>query len=85
MAELIYGLCAFTAFACAWLLLHAYKKSGYRMLLWGGLCFVGQTATNIILVVDKLIVPGVDLASWRLASALISMMILLYGVIWETE
>ena len=82
---LIYGLCALTAFLCAWLLLKAYHESHYRLLLWGGVCFVGLTLTNILLVLDKIYLPLVDLALWRYAMGLVSMGILLYGLIWDTE
>lgn len=85
MADIIYGLCALTAFLCTWLLLQAYRQSGYRLLLWGGLCFTGLTLNNILLVIDKVYVPGIDLSMWRLSTALISMLILLYGLIWDTE
>jgi uncharacterized membrane protein YccC len=85
MAGIIYGLCTLTAFLCAWLLLKAYYASRYRLLLWGGVCFVGFTLTNILLVVDKLVLPLIDLSPWRHAMTLISMLILLYGLIWDTE
>jgi uncharacterized membrane protein YccC len=85
MTSLIYGSCALTAFLCAWLLLRAYRSSRYRMLLWGGLCFMGLTLSNAFLVIDKLVVQTVDLTTWRYLVTLISMLILLYGLIWTTE
>jgi hypothetical protein len=86
MAGIIYGLCALTAFLCSWLLLQAYRQSQYGLLLWGGLCFAGLTLNNILLIIDKVFVPdSVDLSMWRLASALVSVLILLYGMIWDTE
>ncbi len=84
-AGAIYTLCALTASACAWMLLRAYVRSRYRLLLWGGLCFVGLTLNNVLLVVDKLIIPFVDLYSWRLILALVSLLVLLYGLIWDSE
>jgi len=85
MAGLIYGLCALTAFLCSWLLLKAYSVNHYRLLLWGGLCFAGLTLNNIIVVLDKFYVPDIDLSTIRLMVALTSMLILLYGLIWDTE
>jgi hypothetical protein len=85
MAGLIYGLCALTALLCAWLLLHAWRRSRYRLLLWSGLCFVGLTINNLLLVADKLIFPDVDMTIWRLGTGLGSLMILLYGLIWDAE
>jgi hypothetical protein len=86
MAGLIYGLCALAAFLCSWLLLKAYHFNRYRLLLWGGLCFAGLTLSNTLLVIDKLIlVTQVDLSTCRLLISLLSMLILLYGLIWDTE
>ncbi len=85
MAGLIYGLCALTAFLCACFLLQAYNRSHYKLLLWGGLCFVGLTLNNILVIGDELIFPTVDLSIWRVATALLSMCVLLYGLIWDTE
>ena len=84
MAGAIYGLCALTALLCAWLLLQAYARSRYRLLLWSGLCFIGLTLNNLLLVLDKLVVE-VDLSMLRTITALIAMMILLYGLIWDAE
>jgi hypothetical protein len=85
MAPLIYGLCAIAAAVCAWLLLQAFWRGGYRLLLWSGLCFVGLTVNNLALVFDKLIVPELDLSIWRTGLALVAMMVLLYGLIWDAE
>lgn len=86
MAGIIYGLCAWMAFLCAFLLLKAHRQSGYKLLLWGGLCFAGMTASNALLVIDKLVLPTeVDLATWRYIITLSSMLVLLYGLIWEKE
>lgn len=85
MAGLIYGLCALTALLCAWLLLHAWRRSRYKLLFWSGLCFAGLTVNNLLLVVDKLIFPAVDMSIWRLVTGLAPLMVLLYGLIWDTE
>lgn len=85
MAAIIYFLCAFTAALCAGLLLIAYWRGGYRLLLWSGLCFAGLTVNNAILVLDKITFPAIDLSVPRTSIALLSMMILLYGLIWEAK
>ena len=54
-------------------------------LLWSGLCFVGLTLNNLMLVIDKIIVPHVDLSIARVSLALIAMTVLLYGLIWDAE
>ena len=85
MAAIIYGLCALTAALCTYLLLQAYRRGKYRLLLWSGICFAGLTLNNLLLVVDKLFLPQVDLSAWRTSAALLAMGILLYGLIWDTE
>jgi len=85
MAHLVYGLCALTALMCAFLLLRAYGRQRYRLLLWSGLCFSILALNNFLLVVDKLILPAEDLSLLRTGTALIAMMVLLYGLIWDAE
>jgi hydrogenase/urease accessory protein HupE len=83
LGPLIYGLCAVTACLCAVLLLRAYAQSGYRLLLWSGLCFAGLTVNNLLLVLDKVVLPSVDLSAWRSLVALCAMLLLIYGLIFE--
>lgn len=86
VASIIYALCALTSLLCAWLLLRGYRKNGYRLLLWSGLCFAGLSINNILLILDRVVFPDtVDLATWRLASALVALLPLLYGLIWDDE
>lgn len=85
MAAIVYILCALTSLACAVLLLRAYWKNRVRLLLWSGLCFLGLSINNMLLYVDKNIVPAQDLSGWRNLPALIGVMLLLYGLIWESE
>lgn len=85
MAETIYSLCTLTSLACAWLLLRSYRRTGHRLLFWSGLCFVGMTLNNLLLLLDKLVFPDVDLRTWRLAAALVAVILLLYGLIYEKE
>jgi hypothetical protein len=85
MATLVYALCALTSLACAVLLLRGYMSSRVRLLLWSGLCFAGLAANNAILLVDKQLVPSIDLSLWRSLPALAGVAILLYGLVWETR
>jgi hypothetical protein len=85
MATLVYALCALTSLACAVLLLRGYMSSRARLLLWSGLCFAGLAANNVILLVDKRVVPSIDLSLWRSLPALAGVAILLYGLVWETR
>lgn len=85
MASAIYILCAVTALACTWLMLRSYRRSGYRLLLWCGLCFGGMFLNNLLLIVDRLLVPETDLTTLRLAAGLLALLPLLYGLIWEDD
>ncbi len=80
----VYCLCLLAAFGCAWLLLRSHRRSRSPLLLWSGLCFCGLTITNSLRVVDLVFVPDVDLFIWRNLATLVSMLLLLYGLIWET-
>lgn len=85
MATLVYALCALTSVACAVLLLRGYAASRARLLLWSGLCFAGLAANNVLLLIDKRVVPTVDLSLWRSLPALAGVALLLYGLVWETR
>lgn len=85
MSAITYTLCAITALACAWLLLRAYRQSHERLLLWSGLCFTGLFIANVLLVADRLFIPDYDLATLRLSVGLLSLLPLLYGLIWEDD
>lgn len=85
MAELIYTLCAMTSFLCAWLLLRSYFRTRSRLLFWSGLCFVGLSINNGLLVLDKIAFPSADLSTWRLGTALVAVLLLVFGLIWERE
>lgn len=85
MAHLIYLLCTLTSLACACLLLGSYRRTGHRLLLWSGWCFIVLTVNNVLLVADKLVFAHVDLSTPRLVAALIALLLLLYGLIYEKE
>lgn len=83
MILLIYTLCALTSLACAVLLHLAARRSGSRMLFWCGLCFDFFTASNILVIVDHYLLPDVALWPARLATGLVAVAVLLYGLIFE--
>jgi hypothetical protein len=85
MAEVVYVLCAATSLACAIMLLSSYRRSGTKLLFWSGLCFAGLTLNNVLLFIDLVVAPGVDLSLWRSTIALASMTVLIYGLVWETR
>lgn len=85
MASLVYILCALTACGCAVLLLQSHAKTGNRLLLWSGLCFVGLTINNVLVFLDLVVVHDIDLHFWRNLSGLIGMSLLIFGLIWEGD
>lgn len=84
MAPLIYLLCAATSLLCFALLLRSYHAKRYKLLLYSALCFAGLSVNNVLLVVDRIVFPtSVDLSALRLVTALIALLPLLYGLVWE--
>lgn len=82
-SNVVYVLCAATSGFCAYLLWRGYRQSGARLLFWSALCFIGFALNNLLLIVDQRVVP--DLLTWRLVPALVGVLLLLYGLIWETR
>ena len=85
MASLVYALCALTSGLCTVLLVRAYMASRARLLLWSSLSFVGLTCNNLLLFIDLIVVPTVDLSLYRSLTASISVMVLLLGLIWDAK
>ena len=85
MATAIYSLCAITSAVCAYLLSRAYWRTRSKLLLWSAMCFAGLTLNNVTLWIDKLVFPDSDLSTVRILIALLAMVVLLYGLIWEAE
>jgi len=83
MAEAVYLLCALTSLFCAVLLFRSYRRQRTRLLMWSTLCFVGLALNNILLVVDLLVVPHVDLSLVRGATAFVAISLLVIGLLWE--
>jgi hypothetical protein len=84
-ATVVYILCAATSAVCAALLVRGYRQSGARLLFWSGLCFIGFALNNLLLLVDVDTFPQVDFLTVRVLPALAGVMLLLYGLIWETR
>ncbi|HEY4591725.1 MAG TPA: DUF5985 family protein [Thermoanaerobaculia bacterium] len=85
MASVVYALCALTSALCAVLLWRAYRASRARLLLWSSLSFIGLACNNLLLFVDLVVVPSVDLSLYRSLLAAISVMVLLLGLIWGSN
>jgi hypothetical protein len=85
MAAVIYSLCALTSILCWLLLWRSWRQSRARLLFWSALCFAALSVNNVLLVVDNLVLRNIDLGLPRLVAALVAVLLLLYGLIWEDD
>ena len=86
MAEAVYILCALTSILCALLLLRGYRATRTRLLFWASLCFGFLAVNNVILYFDLVILPPqIDLFWYRNVAALIGMLVLVFGLTWESR
>ncbi|MBA3502002.1 MAG: DUF5985 family protein [Myxococcota bacterium] len=83
MAEAVYLLCALTSMFCAGLLWRSYRRQRTRLLMWSTACFVGLAINNILLFVDLVLVPDVNLSLARSGTALVAVALLVIGLTWE--
>jgi hypothetical protein len=85
MGAAIYSLCAATAACCAWLLLRAFRASGARLLMCSSVCFALFAINNVLVILDLLVFPAVDLFVVRNATVLLGISAMLYGLIWNEK
>ena len=87
IACIVYILCALTSAACAIMLLRGYFRSRARFLLWSSLCFIAFFVNNMLLMIDKLFIPDrvAFPQSIRGSIALIGLLLLIYGLIFDAE
>ena len=81
MSQAVYILCALTSAVCTVLLFRRYFESKNELVFWSSICFLALTFANILLFIDLVIVPHIDLAVWRNAITFIGGSVLLYGLI----
>jgi hypothetical protein len=81
----VYLLCFLTSSACAILLGRAYRRTAARVLLWSALCFALLAGNNLVVILDILILPGVDLRLTRHLFSLGGLGILIFGFVWDLE
>jgi hypothetical protein len=83
MAELIYLLCAFASTFCAVLLIRNHVRTRLRLVLFASLCFAGLALNNVLLFIDLVLVPSIDLSLLRGGVALAAMLLLVIGLVLE--
>lgn len=85
VAETIYLLCVATSVVAALMLFRMWRRRGTRLLLWSCACFAGLALNNALLLVDLVIVPDVDLMLLRSSTVLVSVLVLVFGLVWESK
>ena len=81
----VYVRCLITRSACAFLLGRSYRSSRAPLLLWSAACFALLAANNLLLVLDLLVFPDVNLRVARLLLSLSAVAVLIVGFVWEAE
>jgi len=81
----VYLLCFFTSALCGYLLVAGYARRRERLLLWSATCFCLLAVNNLLVFVDIILLPDVDLTLPRSLTALAAVGILIYGFIWEID
>ena len=85
LAEAVYILCALTSILCALLLFRGYRATRTRLLFWASLCFFFLALNNVLLYIDVILLPKISLFAWRNGAALAGMLLLVFGLTWETQ
>ena len=85
MSESIYFICALTSAFCALLLIRGYRRRPSVVLFWSSVYFLCQAATNILLVVDLVFLPNIDMSMFRRFLTMIGTVTFLLGLIWEAD
>lgn len=85
LSGLVYLLCFLASALCAILLVRQYAASPTPVLLWSAGCFVLLALSNLLVVVDQLILTEENLRPARLVLTLLAVSVLLFGFIWNSE
>ncbi|HTI44469.1 MAG TPA: DUF5985 family protein [Vicinamibacterales bacterium] len=82
-AETIYLLCAATSLVAAFMLLRYYLRRRTPLLLWSFIGFLGLAVNNVLVFLDLVIYPSIDMSLARATASALAMLALVYGLIWE--
>lgn len=85
LATMVYALCFLTSAVCSFLLVRSFLRNRTRLLLWSAACFVLLAVSNLLIVVDLVLLPTVDLSPLRLAASFAAISTLLFGFVWEVD
>ena len=82
---IVYLLCFVSSALCAYLLWNAFRRQRERLLLWSSLCFCFLALNNLLVFIDIILLPDMNLVPFRSLTALAAISLLIYGFIWEIE
>jgi hypothetical protein len=85
IADAIYLLSALTSLAAALLLLRHYRAVRTPLLLWSCVGFFGLAVNNVLVFIDLGLRPDADLATARAIISAAAMLILVSGLVWESN
>ncbi len=86
LSSTVYLLCFLASALCAALMVRQYRRAPSPILLWSAACFVLLALSNLIVVIDQVLLPAdVSLRLVRLILTLSAVSVLLFGFIWEAE
>jgi hypothetical protein len=84
-APVVYLLCFLAASLCAIMLGRHFHRTRNGLLFWSTLCFSMLALNNLLLVLDLVFLPRLDLAILRGVISLSAILTLLFGFIWNGE
>lgn len=84
-APAVYLLCFLASTICAVMLGRNFARTRTSLLFWSAACFWLLAANNLVLVLDLVALPQVDLAIPRVVLSLAAVSTLLFGFVWNGE
>jgi hypothetical protein len=85
MAAAVYMLCALTSIVCAALLIKSGVSAGKGLLFWSGWGFACFALGNVMLFIDLVVFQEYDLLLVRNVLTLSGILMMLYGLIFNSE
>jgi len=82
-ASYVFGM--LVALLCGILLARGYRQSHQRLLLWSSICFLGLSLQSALIFIDLVLLPNTDLHLLRRSVVAVSMIVLIYGLFWDSE
>ena len=81
MPSFVYALCAVTSMVCCALLLRHHRRSPGTLLTRSAIAFLCFALANVLLFIDRIVLPEVDLRIYRNMATLIGVGVLLLALI----